>query len=165
MWFAFLLPGLARKEVGNSTSTKKQVLCVCNSVADITYILRMEKNLQHVQSIRVKHSSLRAKTHLYYKVGFFGVFLINCHNKNNINPVLGLLQEKKYKCNLSFLTVSHISNAFKSAASSGLLSFCHGRSILDSCKSFVSYLSQNPLANSRNLIRAAILMEHIECSV
>lgn len=112
-----------------------------------------------------KSAALRAKTHPYYKAGFLGVFLINGHYKNNINPVLRLLQEKKYKCNLSFLTVSRISNAFKSVASSGLLSFCHGRNILDSCKSFVSYLSQNPLANSRNLIRAAILMEHIECSV
>lgn len=112
-----------------------------------------------------KSTALKAKTHPYYKVGIFGVFLMNGHYKDNINPALGLLQEKKYKCNLSFLTVSCISNALKAVASSSLLSFCHGRNILDSCKSFVSYLSQNPLANSRNLIRAAILMEHIECSV
>lgn len=64
-----------------------------------------------------------------------------------------------------FLTVSCISKALKSVASRGLLSFCHGRNILDSCKSLLSYLSQNPLANSRNLIRAAILMEHSEYSV
>lgn len=64
-----------------------------------------------------------------------------------------------------FLTVSCISKALKSVASRGLLSFCHGGHILDSSKSFLSDLSQNPLANSRNLIRAAILMEHTECSV
>lgn len=64
-----------------------------------------------------------------------------------------------------FLTVSCISKALKSVASRGLLSFCHGGDILDSCKSFLSYLSRNPLANSRNLIRAAILMEHTEYSV
>jgi len=90
---------------------------------------------------------------------------MNGHYEGNINPALGLLRGKKYKRNSSFLTVSCISEALKSVASSGLLSFCHGRNILDSCKSFVSYLSQNPLANSRNLIRAAILMEHIEYSV
>lgn len=42
-----------------------------------------------------KSTALRAKTHPYYKVGFSGVFLINGHYKDNINPVLGLLQEKK----------------------------------------------------------------------
>lgn len=97
---------------------------------------------------------------------FSVVFVMNDHYEDNINPILGLLREKKkYRCDLSFLTVSCISKALKSVAFSGLLSFCHGRSILDSCKSFVSYLSQNPLANSRSLIRAAILMEHTECSV
>lgn len=101
----------------------------------------------------------------FFNFYFSVVFVMNDHYEDNINPILGLLREKKYRCNLSFLTVSCISKALKSVAFSGLLSFCHGRSILDSCKSFVSYLSQNPLANSRSLIRAAILMEHTECSV
>lgn len=43
-----------------------------------------------------KSTALRAKTHPYYKVGFFGVFLMNGHYKDKINPALGLLQEKKY---------------------------------------------------------------------
>lgn len=41
-----------------------------------------------------KSTALRAKIHPYYKVGFFWVFIINGHYKDNINPVLGLLQEK-----------------------------------------------------------------------
>lgn len=80
---------------------------------------------------------------------------------DNINPVLRLLREK-IQMQFVFLTVSCISEALKSAASSGLLSFCPGRNILDSCKSFVSYLSQNPSANSRSLIRTAILMKCIK---
>lgn len=41
-----------------------------------------------------KNTAPRAKTHPYYKVGFFWMFLINGHYKDNINPVLRLLQEK-----------------------------------------------------------------------
>lgn len=94
MWFVFVIPGLGRNEEEISTSSKKKKSR--NPVTDIAYIIYFFLNelIYTMCKAPEKSKDLIAKMHPYYKVGFLGVFLMNGHYEDNINPALVLLREK-----------------------------------------------------------------------